>query len=106
MRIYETFATEQATSGLTVAEAYDRRERKSRTVRSQGRATMTEGETTQPRQAPSWLQFAQAIVGSVERQLEDAELWTAEEVAVALTEVRRAAASLQQLEMRLLDPGG
>ena len=108
MRIYETFTTEQATSELTVAEAYDRRKRKPRTIRSKRRTPVNEAETPAPREfmVPSWSQFSQAITGAVARQLSDADFWTAEEIAVARVEVERAAASLRHLETRLRDLGG
>jgi hypothetical protein len=107
MRIYETFSTEQATSELTVAEAYDRRQRRLRVARSKGRSPAAEAEASpQPSSAPGWSQFAQAITSAVERQLEDVEFWTANEVVIALAEVQRAATSLRQLEDRLRGLGG
>lgn len=107
MRIYETFATEQATSELTVAEAYDRRRRRPRAVRPKSPAPATEAESS-PHERPAlgWSQFAQTIAGAVERQLADAEFWTVEEIAVARVEVERAAAALRRLEERLRDLGG
>jgi len=51
--------------------------------------------------APSWSQFARVITDAVARQLEDADFWTAKEMAVAHVEVQRAATSLRQLEDRL-----
>lgn len=102
MRIYETFATAAETVGLTVAEAYDRRQRRPRKPKADRPAATPEMEANSGRSSvPSWTQFAESITTAVARQLEDAEFWTAAEIATALGEVARAATALRQLEDRL-----
>lgn len=107
MRIYETFATEQATTELTVAEAYDRRQRRPRTLRPTAQAAIADTEAEAPHpMAANWPQFANSITAAVEQRLEEAEFCTANEAAVALAEVRRAMTSLRRLEEKLHGLGG
>jgi len=102
LRIFESFTTEAQTAPLTVAGAYAKRRRRTRTARKHVAA-----EQAQQPSAPAagslrtWPEFAATIVGEVERRLDEAEFMTADEMAAALRETTRAAAALSRLERRL-----
>lgn len=101
MRIFETFATAEQTGQLTVAEAYEQRQRRPRAAKQTTKRKPASTPLAQREAARSWPEFAAVILAEVERQRDEAEFLTPGEVTAALDEVSRAAAALHQLAERL-----
>src|SRR5262249_8934499 len=100
-RIFETFDTVEQTAGLTVAEAYEKRQRHLRVAKADRKIRQAEASSPQRAVISTWPQFSEMITAEVERRLEEAELLTASEATKALAEVTRAAAALRHLEEQL-----
>jgi len=95
MRIFRTFPTVDETTGLTVAEAYERSAKSSarRMVKGKkpGRRKVALPATTQ-----SWRQLADAMSQAVEQRIEHPESVSGEEADAALESIERLLGTLRR----------
>ncbi len=102
MRIFETFSTAAQTAGLTVAEAYARRERRPRAARKQDQPPDdAQVENLTPRPRPSWSQFVTALIAEADRLADEIDFQSVDTIVHDIEQTAHALASLRRLEERL-----
>lgn len=102
IRIFKEFASAEETAGLTVARACEKsaKPRRRRATRPKSEKDSA-AEAAPPPIIQSWWQFADAMTGVVERQLEEPEFLAPDEAARALAALSRLLATLHACEERL-----